>query len=351
MSPPPTFYTAVPPPAAPPAATAVTEIELVPYYVTVLDTEIIPPKVGDLPQHPRSRAATPMSRAPTPFHLSTTTGHASPPDSGDSISQYIRARTPHSSASGEDSEEEQDQLASPHPSPRASSPLTPLPVDEEPRFGPGPSTLHLHTSSNSEMFKVPEPLGGPGRPNSGGYNLEEATGWNSAKMKELKVRRPLILHLCHTKPTSLTQDVAALCISAHLDEDKCYSHQDPAKVDSAVSDVSLNPSAPHYFLTSSLQGTIIIRDLQKYANSWPLRAAITSRLKYTSSKSRKEKRLVQGIHGVANSAITELAKLKANASSVHVTRSSARFSVSPWCTEFVSSSFTDAHPLRLQSKE
>jgi hypothetical protein len=43
------------------------------------------------------------------------------------------------------------------------------------------------TSSTSKVDKIPKPPGEAGRKNSGGFNLEKALGWTSAKYNQLAV--------------------------------------------------------------------------------------------------------------------------------------------------------------------
>jgi hypothetical protein len=44
------------------------------------------------------------------------------------------------------------------------------------------------SSVNSKDGLIPKPQGACGRPNSGGYNLEETLGWNPRQYKKIKVR-------------------------------------------------------------------------------------------------------------------------------------------------------------------
>ncbi|KAF8575840.1 hypothetical protein K439DRAFT_1623286 [Ramaria rubella] len=49
------------------------------------------------------------------------------------------------------------------------------------------SDLSSESEAESDSEKIPKPIGEPGRPGQGGYNLEEAINWDVLRFKKLKV--------------------------------------------------------------------------------------------------------------------------------------------------------------------
>ena len=74
-------------------------------------------------------------------------------------------------------------LTTPSPQPAPSSPqVTPIP------WGTNSQTRRAKTNCNKDSQQIPKPPGGPGRPRSGGYNLQEQLGWEKDEFEEIKVR-------------------------------------------------------------------------------------------------------------------------------------------------------------------
>ncbi|KAF8873918.1 hypothetical protein CPB84DRAFT_1753136 [Gymnopilus junonius] len=105
---------------------------------------------------------------------------------------------------------------------------------------------------SSTSVKIPKPNGEPGRPRSGGYNLdEELAAWDAGMLSNVnsyvKTKAKQILNLT-----------------------KSYSRQDPHKL------------AEVCFLTSREYPIV-----EKYDNYWPVRDMLKLHLKYTSETYRK----------------------------------------------------------------
>ncbi|KAG6371890.1 hypothetical protein JVT61DRAFT_3269 [Boletus reticuloceps] len=108
------------------------------------------------------------------------------------------------------------------------------------------------SSTLSDDSKIPKPPGEPGRPGRGGYNLETALDWN---------------HKTFVKFKTFTHNL----IDKHLDVTKCASAQSTALM-KLVRD-KVQDKFP---------------DLENYSNCWPINDMIMMRLKYTSSRARRQ---------------------------------------------------------------
>ncbi|KAI6146003.1 hypothetical protein BKA82DRAFT_33601 [Pisolithus tinctorius] len=104
----------------------------------------------------------------------------------------------------------------------------------------------------SDDSKTPKPTGEPGRPGRGGYTLEIALDWNHKTYVKFK---KLIFHL----------------IDEHLDVTKCASAQNPTLLRLVRN-----------------KAVAAFPDLDNYANAWPVSDMIMMRLKYTSSRARRQ---------------------------------------------------------------
>ncbi|KAF8120037.1 hypothetical protein EV363DRAFT_1158895 [Boletus edulis] len=107
-------------------------------------------------------------------------------------------------------------------------------------------------SELSEVSKIPKPVGEPGRPGRGGYTLETALGWNNNVYSKFK------------------KSVHGL-IDEHLDVTKCASVQKSALLKLVKDKV-----------------TDQFPDLDNYTDCWPVNDLIMMRLKYTSSRARRQ---------------------------------------------------------------
>ncbi|KIJ65078.1 hypothetical protein HYDPIDRAFT_167379 [Hydnomerulius pinastri MD-312] len=107
-------------------------------------------------------------------------------------------------------------------------------------------------SSDSEDSKIPKPPGEPGRPGRGGYTLETALGWNQKSYSKFK-------NFMHS------------LIDEHLDVTKCASAQNTTLL-KLVRDKAADK----------------FPDLDNYSNCWPVNDIIMMRLKYTSSRTRRQ---------------------------------------------------------------
>ncbi|SJL08829.1 uncharacterized protein ARMOST_12200 [Armillaria ostoyae] len=117
---------------------------------------------------------------------------------------------------------------------------------------PSGSILGDDGVDDEDVKIIPKPPGEPGRPKSGGYNLEQALGW----------------------PDAIYQQVNHVHREAHrrLETRKSFKNQSVEEIqaicDSAVNEHSI---------------------LRVYENAWPVRDMLKLRLKYTSEKSRRQK--------------------------------------------------------------
>jgi hypothetical protein len=73
-------------------------------------------------------------------------------------------------------------------------PSTPREIYTPPREMSPLTELSDHESDDATPEEIPKPPGEPGRPDSGGYNLQQAVNWTSSDFNRLKVRLQ-ILHL------------------------------------------------------------------------------------------------------------------------------------------------------------
>ncbi|KAL1941691.1 hypothetical protein VTO73DRAFT_7130 [Trametes versicolor] len=101
------------------------------------------------------------------------------------------------------------------------------------------------------VVKIPKPAGEVGRPNRGGYKLEDALQWNTARMRLFK-------NLIH----KLVDD--------HLDPTLSMAGQSERRM-RLVREEAIKR----------------LPDLAMYDQEWPLIDAVKQRLKYTSSKARQ----------------------------------------------------------------
>ncbi|KAI6162922.1 hypothetical protein EDD17DRAFT_1756951 [Pisolithus thermaeus] len=100
--------------------------------------------------------------------------------------------------------------------------------------------------------KIPKPPGEPGRPGRGGYTLETALDWNAGVYAKFKKHMHRL-------------------IEEHLDTTKCASAQNPALL-KVICEKAMDA----------------FPDLENYSNCWPVTDMIMMRLKYTSSRARRQ---------------------------------------------------------------
>jgi len=84
---------------------------------------------------------------------------------------------------------------------------------------------------------IPKPIGEAGRPNRGGYNLQQELDWSLEDFNKFKVLSPELTHMTHINPTPL-QSHAQRLATEHLDVSKAYSFQSNAGLERVVSKVS-----------------------------------------------------------------------------------------------------------------
>ncbi|EIW58369.1 uncharacterized protein TRAVEDRAFT_20395 [Trametes versicolor FP-101664 SS1] len=105
--------------------------------------------------------------------------------------------------------------------------------------------------AGEDVVKIPKPAGEVGRPNRGGYKLEDALQWNTARMRVFK---------------SLIHQL----VDEHLDPTLSMAGQSERRM-RLVRDEAIKR----------------LPDLAMYDQEWPLIDAVKQRLKYTSSKARQ----------------------------------------------------------------
>ncbi|PBK90452.1 hypothetical protein ARMGADRAFT_1082717 [Armillaria gallica] len=114
---------------------------------------------------------------------------------------------------------------------------------------------------NEDVKIIPKPPGEPGRPKSGGYNLEKALGWPDA------IYQQVIKHVHH---------------EAHqrLETRKSFKNQSVEEIQ-AICGTAMNKHSI----------------LQVYENAWPVCDMLKLRLKYTSEKAHchKGKKMQQNL--------------------------------------------------------
>ncbi|PPQ70077.1 hypothetical protein CVT26_013411 [Gymnopilus dilepis] len=127
----------------------------------------------------------------------------------------------------------------------------------------GESELSDLSDSESEGLRpawesIPKPPGEPGRPNSGGYNLEsQLHGWTPKLFSEI---------------SGFVKNLADI----QLDMTKSYNKQSRSTIASICS-----TTADHYPI------------LSKYDNFWPARDILKMHLKYRAETSRKQHRFLK----------------------------------------------------------
>ncbi|KAF8576076.1 hypothetical protein K439DRAFT_1623128 [Ramaria rubella] len=121
------------------------------------------------------------------------------------------------------------------------------------------SDLSSESEAESDSEKIPKPIGEPGRPGRGGYNLEEAINWDMLRFKKLKK----CIHRL---------------VANHLDLTKSFANQ-----------------STH--LLGIVQAAAVNKfpKLENYSGCWPATDLIKMHLKYTSVHSRwLEQKMVAG---------------------------------------------------------
>ncbi|KAK0191936.1 hypothetical protein F5146DRAFT_999194 [Armillaria mellea] len=106
---------------------------------------------------------------------------------------------------------------------------------------------------DDEVKVIPKPPGEPGRPKSGGYNLEQALSWPDA------IYQQVVNHV-HCE---------AHC---RLETRKSYKNQNVEEIQ-AICDAAVNDHSI----------------LRVYENAWPVHDMLKLRLKYTSEKARRQR--------------------------------------------------------------
>ncbi|KAI6095614.1 hypothetical protein EDD16DRAFT_1719419 [Pisolithus croceorrhizus] len=147
------------------------------------------------------------------------------------------------------------RLGSPYPkrAPSQAGSASSTPSNSSEEEGTSSSDDESTSSTQSaEASKIPKPPGEPGRPGRGGYTLETALDWNQKAYSKFK------------------KHIHAL-IDEHLDTTKCLSAQDPALL-RVVRQKAIDK----------------FPDLEDYSNCWPVNDMIMMRLKYTSSRARRQ---------------------------------------------------------------
>lgn len=136
----------------------------------------------------------------------------------------------------------------------------------------------------SDDSKIPKPVGEPGRPGRGGYTLESAVDWNHKTFAKFKVcLSPLPMMRAHVFLKKFTHNL----IDEHLDTTKCASAQNIALLKLVCDKVSMIICIqPYAELFPQAQGTF--PDLENYSNCWPVSDIVMMRLKYTSSRARRQ---------------------------------------------------------------
>ncbi|KAI0667813.1 hypothetical protein C8Q78DRAFT_1081699 [Trametes maxima] len=117
----------------------------------------------------------------------------------------------------------------------SASALSSIPEDEE----------------NDDVMKIPKPAGEVGRPNRGGYKLEDALQWSAARMRTFKA-------------------VINQLVDKHLDATLSLAGQSESRMRLVRSEAVERLPA-----------------LEVYEQEWPVVDAVKQRLKYTSSKARQ----------------------------------------------------------------
>ncbi|KAF8588019.1 hypothetical protein K439DRAFT_1613784 [Ramaria rubella] len=108
------------------------------------------------------------------------------------------------------------------------------------------SDLSSESEAESDSKKIPKPIGEPGRPGQGGYNLEEAINWDVLRFKKFKK----CIH----------------CLVAnYLDLTKSFANQSTHLLGIAVNEFP---------------------ELENYSGCWPATDLIKMCLKYTPVHSR-----------------------------------------------------------------
>ncbi|KAI0677377.1 hypothetical protein C8Q78DRAFT_1065935 [Trametes maxima] len=104
---------------------------------------------------------------------------------------------------------------------------------------------------NDDVMKIPKPAGEVGRPNRGGYKLEDALQWSAARMRTFKA-------------------VINQLVDKHLDATLSLAGQSESRMRLVRSEAVERLPA-----------------LEVYEQEWPVVGAVKQRLKYTSSKARQ----------------------------------------------------------------
>ena len=94
------------------------------------------------------------------------------------------------------------------------------------------------SSIHSGALKIPKPEGEVGRPNRGGYNLENALHWDAKRFKKFKARSDFQL-LRRSSSYSPHQKHVHLSIEKHCDTSRSKIHQDLVALDSVRKEVIL----------------------------------------------------------------------------------------------------------------
>ncbi|KAI0641415.1 hypothetical protein C8Q79DRAFT_919473 [Trametes meyenii] len=105
--------------------------------------------------------------------------------------------------------------------------------------------------NHDDVMKIPKPAGEVGRPNRGGYKLEDALQWSAARMRTFKA-------------------VINQLVDKHLDATLSIAGQSESRMRLVRAEAVERLPA-----------------LEMYEQEWPVLDAVKQRLKYTSSKARQ----------------------------------------------------------------
>ncbi|KAI0368516.1 hypothetical protein BV20DRAFT_948015 [Pilatotrama ljubarskyi] len=110
---------------------------------------------------------------------------------------------------------------------------------------------NIVAAATEDAVKIPKPAGEVGRPNRGGYQLEDALNWSTARMHVFK-------------------GVINKLVDQHLDPTLLYAGQLDTKLRLVRKEAVKR-----------------LPDLEMYAMEWPVMDAVKMHLKYTSSKAHQ----------------------------------------------------------------
>lgn len=141
--------------------------------------------------------------------------------------------------------------------------------------------------------KIAKPEGQPGRPNSGGYNLEAKLGWDHRTFKSLEVcsfdsiPSPAVNFRFKSHVWSLVEE--------NLDVKRAYLVQSDDQLNIVRELVCIISNLLHSEINSYFKAVNKFPDLDNYEKLWPLNAMIQMLLKKSSSRYRQKKNVDAGI--------------------------------------------------------